>query len=43
MDPAKIDITDYENKENEGILLVPHAGETLYRLKSGYIPTIPNN
>lgn len=42
MDPAKIDISDYENKENEGILLVRHAGEMLYRLKSGYIPTIPN-
>jgi nickel-dependent lactate racemase len=42
MDPAKINITDYENKENEGILLVRYAGEMLYRLKSGYIPTIPN-
>jgi nickel-dependent lactate racemase len=32
MDPKKIDLSDYENKENESILLVPDAGETLYRL-----------
>jgi len=42
MNPEQIDIADYENKEDEGILLVHHAGEMLHRLASGYIPTIPN-
>jgi len=40
MDPASIDISEYENKENEGILLVHHAGEKLYRLASGQVPQI---
>ena len=42
MDPDQIDITNYENKEEKGILLVHHAGEVLHRLSSGYIPSIPN-
>lgn len=42
MNPDKIKLSDYENKEDEGILLVHHAGEMLYRLSSGYIPSIPN-
>jgi nickel-dependent lactate racemase len=33
MDPNQIDIANYENKESKGILLVHHAGETLYRLR----------
>jgi len=41
MNPRDINIADYENKEDEGILLVHHAGEVLHRLSSGYIPTIP--
>ncbi len=40
MNPDDINIADYENKEDEGILVVHHAGETLYRLSGGYIPTI---
>jgi lactate racemase len=32
LDPAKIRIDDYRNREEEGILFVDHAGETLYRL-----------
>ena len=32
-DPATIDPQDWANREDEGILLVPHAGEILYRLK----------
>ena len=32
-DPATINPTEWANRENEGILLVPKAGETLYRLK----------
>jgi lactate racemase len=33
MNPSKIDIEDYLNKEDEGILFVDHAGEILYKLK----------
>ena len=32
-DYKSIDISDWEDKEDEGILLVRNAGETLYRLK----------
>jgi nickel-dependent lactate racemase len=32
-DPRSIDPADYANRETEGVLLVPQAGETLYRLK----------
>ena len=42
MNPNQIDIANYENKEDKGILVVHNAGEMLYRLSSGYIPTIPN-
>jgi len=40
MDPEKINIADYEQKENQGVLVVRNAGETLYRLKSGLPKTI---
>lgn len=33
-DPATIDVEDYVNRENEGILYIPKAGEMLYRLKT---------
>lgn len=33
MDPATICVDDWKDREEEGILLVPKAGETLYRLK----------
>ena len=32
-DPATIRVSDFENREDEGILVVPHAGETLFRLE----------
>jgi len=32
--PAKIDVTRWQNRETEGILYVPKAGEMLYRLRS---------
>jgi len=35
MNPDDIDLTDYQDREDEGILLVPQAGETLYRLRQG--------
>jgi len=41
LNPDDINISDYENREDEGILVVQHAGEVLHRLSSGYIPTIP--
>jgi len=41
MNPDAINSADYENREDEGILLVHHAGEILHRLSSGLIPTIP--
>lgn len=40
MNPDDIRISDYENKEDKGVLVVHHAGEMLYKLSSGYIPTI---
>ena len=32
-DPASIDLAAFAGREHEGILLVPHAGEMLYRLR----------
>ena len=32
-DPASIRVEDYANQEDEGVLLVPKAGEMLYHLK----------
>ncbi|MCM8807232.1 MAG: lactate racemase domain-containing protein [Candidatus Omnitrophica bacterium] len=40
MDYNLIKIEEFENKENEGILVVKNAGEILYRRKDGYIPDI---
>jgi nickel-dependent lactate racemase len=34
LDPSKINIEEWKNKEEEGIWYVPKAGEILYRLKS---------
>lgn len=34
LNPASIRISEWEGKEKEGILLVPHAGEILYKLKN---------
>jgi lactate racemase len=34
LDPATIDFDDWRDREDEGILFVPRAGEQLYRLKS---------
>jgi len=41
MNPDGINIDDYKNREDQGILVVHRAGETLYRLSNGHIPTIP--
>ena len=34
LDPAQIKVDDWKNREEEGILFVPKAGELLYRVKS---------
>jgi hypothetical protein len=34
-DPSTIDPAEWRNREEEGYLLVEHAGEVLYRLKQG--------
>lgn len=34
MNPAQIKVAEYENREAEGILVVPHAGEILHRLRT---------
>jgi len=36
-DPGKLVIADLEGREDEGILVVPNAGEMLYRLSDGSI------
>jgi nickel-dependent lactate racemase len=33
LDPETIDLEEWKGRENEGVLLVPKAGEMLYRLK----------
>ena len=33
LDPAEVDIQAWQNREDEGIVYVPRAGEILYRLK----------
>ena len=33
LDPQKINVNEWKDREDEGVLYVPKAGETLYRLK----------
>jgi hypothetical protein len=33
MDPADVRIEEFQNREEEGILFVDHAGEVLHRVK----------
>lgn len=33
VDPATINLEDWQDREDEGVLLIPRAGEILYRLK----------
>ena len=33
MDPASVKLEEWRGRENEGIIVVPRAGETLFRLK----------
>lgn len=34
MDPASVDVNEWKDRENDGILLVPKAGEMLYRVRN---------
>jgi nickel-dependent lactate racemase len=34
LDPARVDLDEWREREGEGILVVPRAGEMLYRLRS---------
>lgn len=34
LDPASLDVDSFRGREHEGILVVDHAGETLYRLRN---------
>jgi hypothetical protein len=34
MDPSKVRVDEWKNREDEGVLYVPKAGEILYRLKA---------
>ena len=40
LDYYSLNTDDYMDKEEEGILVVPHAGEMLYQLQDGTIPDI---
>ena len=40
MNPDDVDISAYQNREDQGVLVVPHAGELLHRLSDGTVPTI---
>ncbi len=40
IDPSTIDPANYKNREGEGILVVPHAGEILFRLADGTVPDV---
>ncbi|MBN1846833.1 MAG: DUF2088 domain-containing protein [Sedimentisphaerales bacterium] len=39
-DPAEVSIERFEGRRDEGILVVHHAGEQLYRLADGTVPDI---
>lgn len=36
MDPGRLDISSYENRKDEGVLVVHNAGEILYRLRGRF-------
>ncbi len=38
--PASVRLEDYEGREDEGVLVVPNAGETLWRRADGVIPDV---
>ena len=42
-DPKSINRSEWEGREKEGIVVIPKAGEQLYRLADGSIPRIPGD
>ena len=42
LDPATVDIAAWNGREAEGVLVVPHAGEMLYRLRNEPRPVASN-
>ena len=38
MDPGRVNLEEYQNREEEGVLYVDHAGETLHRVESDKHP-----
>lgn len=40
IDPSAMDPDEYKDREDEGILVVPRAGEVLFRLADGTVPDI---
>jgi nickel-dependent lactate racemase len=43
MDPDSIRPEEWEGRESEGVVRIPKAGETLYRLADGTVPRIPGD
>jgi nickel-dependent lactate racemase len=43
LDPATIHIEDWQNREKDGIIVVPRAGEVLFRLKKQSVQNQPEN
>jgi len=43
MNPDDVNFDDWEGRESEGIVRIPKAGETLYRLSDGTVPRIPGD
>ncbi|HUW56184.1 MAG TPA: lactate racemase domain-containing protein [Planctomycetota bacterium] len=43
VDPGGIDKSDWEGREDEGVVVIPRAGEHLYRLADGTVPRIPGD
>ncbi len=43
LDPASIHMEEWLNREDEGILVVPHAGEILYRVRPEVADSIDNH
>jgi len=43
MNPDDVNFDDWEGRESEGVVRIPKAGETLYRLSDGSVPRIPGD
>ena len=43
IDPKSIKMEEWTGRESEGVVVIPKAGEDLYRLKDGSIPRVPGD